>query len=253
MAHLPLPSDLLEATLRERGRRGWAAVAPELEPYLDTRRWPSGAPLLTDIATHLRRRTRMAPWVPHIAYLLFAVPFAVVPYLFCTFFAYNGSPMLADVWPSLDDNPLCASPNRTGYWGSTTVNFYCPPCIGLMVALFAVITVIVYGVFRLNKQVEQHVNCLYMMYALAHSTPSMPHDAMHHFSLTPSLFTTRSLEVTVFADGAYTLQWIARASRRDESDHYAVVETIEGNVHGSNVPQAPPPEGLEPLLGYPTV
>ena len=45
MRHLATPQELLEATFRERWRQGWAAVAPELEPYLDPQRRPSGLPI----------------------------------------------------------------------------------------------------------------------------------------------------------------------------------------------------------------
>ena len=48
LQNLLTPHQLLEATLRERRRRGWAAVALELEPFLDAEWWPSGLPLPED-------------------------------------------------------------------------------------------------------------------------------------------------------------------------------------------------------------
>ena len=81
--HLLTSKELLEATYQERRRRGWAAVAPELEPYLDTQRWPSGVPLSEDFRPHVARGTRMPPWMPQRGVAVWMLFLGVCAYPLC--------------------------------------------------------------------------------------------------------------------------------------------------------------------------
>ena len=190
MQHLPIlsPHELLDATFRERWRRGWAAVAPQLEQYVDQQRWPSGLFLPEDLRNHAARRIRPPPWFPHWGFTVLMIVIGTLFRFVCA--------TLMDI-SSLDMSE--DSPTVCGY--GRFPNFACMPCSVFVVCGISMVTLVVYGVLISNKQVQEHVNALYVFYALDHADPSMPPDLMCHFELSRGLHQPKPMQITVFANG----------------------------------------------------
>ena len=194
MQHLATPHELLEATFRERSRRGWAAVAPELEPYLCAQRWPSGLPLPDDLRTHIGRRIRPPQWLPDARFCLWMLALLAYVQFVCV-------AMVTPPRPFEDDGSATAI---CGF--DEDPNFACRPCIMLGMLLVAVLILVLYGILRKNQAVPQHVNCLYVLYALERTDPTAPRELICHFTLSRERgFVPTKVNISVFADGTYEI------------------------------------------------
>ena len=196
MKHLASPHELLEATFRERRRRGWAAVAPELEPYVDAQRWPSGLPLPEDLRTQVTGRTCPPPWFPHLS---FAVSMPIVgAWLHFLCASLTTRPR----WTDMHDDYDFPRPWTCGY--RDRPNLACQPCIVLALLVISAVSLLQYGILRRNKAVREHVNCLYVLYAIARTDPAMPHELIFDHVIWRGMF-KGPMKVSVFADGTYSM------------------------------------------------
>ena len=192
MQHLAIasPHELLDATFRERRRRGWAAVAPELEPYVNKQRWPSGLFLPEDLRNHAARRIRHPPWFPQWGFAVLMIAVGAWCHIICMAIA-------TDV--NVDD--ITVSPGACGT--EDDPNIACQPCVLATACVISMVTLVVYGILRINKQVQEHVNALYVFYALDLADPSMPPDLMCDITLSRGFGKLQPMRVTVFADGTF--------------------------------------------------
>ena len=156
--HLATRGELLKATFRERRRRGWMFVAPQLEPYVGAQRWPSGTPLPDDLRSHVARRTRSPPWCPNWKYSLSCIAFALFGYIMCA------GVMETYVIKTAEFNPWTCDGN------------ICRTCMYVDAGFIAVLTLVLFGIVRANKAVQHHVDCLYVLYAISRAGTS---DSMH--------------------------------------------------------------------------
>ena len=199
MQHLPSPHQLLEATNRERWRRGWAAVAPELEPYLDTQRWPSGHLLPDRFRVLVARRTRHPPWLPEHPWpyaMCLLLPGVAMQWL-CIQLELNDTMRVSN--GDWGPHPLTCANSITGH-----VEFACRPCIEMVAFLLSLVSLWLFAVLRVNRSVQLHVNCLYVLYALDNSDAYAPPDLMHSVRL-PYPCTRQPELVCVYADGSFDM------------------------------------------------
>ena len=194
MQHLATPQELLEATFSERCRRGWAAVAPELEPYVGAQRWPSGLPLPDDLRCHIGRRIRPPQWLADASFCLWMLALLTYFQFMCA--------VVATTPPPFEDHGSAIA--MCGF--SYDANFACLPCLALGMLAIAVLVLVFYGILRKNQAVPQHVNSLYVLYALERTDPTSPHELICHFTLSRARgFVPTKVNVSVFADGTYEI------------------------------------------------
>ena len=196
MRHLATNLELFEATLRER-RRGWEAVASELEPYLDTQRWPSGLPLPVDLCTHAARRIRPPPWFPHWQFAAGMVAL----YVFLSVPCFMG---LLWLLPFLDQSPQAEEMIHTcGSCEGFGIFLTCWPCMLLDTCVVLLLYLLVYRVIRVkNKALQRHVDCLYLLYVLDRADPSAPHELVLDCGIWSGRF-KGMLNICAYADGVY--------------------------------------------------
>ena len=83
-------------------------------------------------------------------------------------------------------------------------NYACRPCIMLGLLVVSVATLIPYGILRRNRAVPQHVNSLYVLYALEHTDPNAPRELICNFMRWRRVGTALST-VSMNADGSYAM------------------------------------------------
>lgn len=209
--------ELYEATLRERQRRGRAAVAPELEPFVGAQRWASGMPLPEDLLHHLSRRERSPPNCPPWGYLPVAVLFALMFHFVCVLVTFNPS----------TDTGICSSSSGGASdfddydWSPSfnwhEPNFACGSCIFMAAAAVVIGGFVAYGVFGANQAVKLHVDCLYVLYAVSWiaaqgriSGPTGGRELVHRVSVPSAGLSHGTLEVSVFSDGSHEFRFVER-------------------------------------------
>ena len=154
----------------------WAAVAPELEPYLNAQPWPSGLPLPVGLRTHAARRLRPPPWLPHWHFAAWVLFYGMLFYSKCLSVVLWAS-AAAD---SSEGPDTWTCTHSAGV--SSNGDYACWVCNAMTVCGTLLLSLLVYGVFRVkNEQVQQHVNCLYALYTLDRADPSAPHELVCDF------------------------------------------------------------------------
>ena len=186
---LASPHELLEATFRERRRRGWDAVAPELEPHLDAQRWPNGVPLSEDFRPHVARHTRLPRWMPDLRFAVWMLVLGA-----CVFYGCSGPSFL-----HTSTNLTCME-----YGGYTYINA-CRLCMLFAVCVVSVWTLLAYVCLGGNKAVQRHVNSLYVLYALGRTDPSLPRALIYDVDLRPGAMKAL-MNIRVFADGTFDMR-----------------------------------------------
>ena len=165
-------------------------MAPELEQYVNKQRWPSGLFLPEDLRYHAARRIRHPPWFPHCGFAVVMMVIGTLLHFFCVGIMIDSS------FDTREDSPGVCGDERDP-------NFACRPCIVFVACVISMVTLVVYGILRINKQVQEHVNALYVFYALDHADPSMPPDLMCDFELSTGLNQPKPMQITVFANGTF--------------------------------------------------
>ena len=81
-----------------------------------------------------------------------------------------------------------------------------------------------------NQAVPQHVNCVYVLYALERTDPSAPRELICHFSLSRARCLVSSLvKVSVFADGTYEIGALhSQPARENPYSHYHSLQQQQG-------------------------
>lgn len=191
---LPLTSlnDLYDQTLQARKFRGWAAVAPTLEPYLSADRWRSGAPLPDALQAAVARRRRNPPWMPSSRRLLLQFIASCVACVVVAGFVYHSK----------------ASKDAGSDERRQVVAIHKIP-LGLMFALALLpLLLLLLGsaLLRNNQEVRQHVHALYVIYITDKADPEAKKDLVHQVRLGRQVYVVYANgECSVMQSGAVAI------------------------------------------------
>lgn len=188
-------TQLYEATLAARRLHGWSSVAPELERYVDSAHWRSGAPLPDDLYRAAAYRRRFPPWLPSPKQILFTFLLCIIPGIaLCGFVAAIST--FDEIASSSDDLHSSDAPEAEDRVWVYAIVVLCP---------FVFVTLLLFPVLRRNFEVWQHVGALYLLYLQDHAL-----EATGRYKDLVLKFRLGRLEYTAYSDGSYEAREIRR-------------------------------------------